>query len=100
MVEIETVYGSEFGFLKAEDITGPTKFTIAGSYVITFRDGRRRIVLILKGQKKHFVLNKTNAFALAKKFGNDTKWWVGKEITIETGLTTFRGKEIKTLLVK
>ena len=99
MVEVETVYGSEFGFFKAEDITQPTKFTIAGSYVMTFSNGRRRVVLVFKNQKKHFVLNKTNAFKLASRFGSETRWWAGKEITVEPALTTYKGKQIKTLLV-
>ena len=99
MVDIESVYGSEFGYLKAEDITQPTKFTIAGSYVMTFSNGKRKIVLVLKGQKKHFILNKTNAFKIASKYGTDTKSWAGKEIVIEQALTTFKGREVRTLSV-
>jgi len=100
MLNIESIYGPEFGYLKADDLAGPTKYVIESYYIYPFNGGeKRKIVLVLKGQKKRLVLNKTNAFKLASKYGYDVNAWVGKEIVIEPATTTFMGRKVKGLSV-
>ncbi len=100
MVSVEMVYGSELGYFNTSDIVKPAKYTIMGYYIMTFgNDSKRKVVLILKDEKKRFVLNKTNAFKIASKYGQDANAWTGKEIVIEPASIMFNGKEIKTLSV-
>ncbi len=99
MVSVEMVYGSELGYFNTSDIVKPAKYTIMGYYIMTFGDDKRKVVLVLKDEKKRFVLNKTNAFKIASKYGQDANAWTGKEIVIEPATITFNGKEIKMLSV-
>jgi hypothetical protein len=43
---------------------------------------KKKLVLSFKGAKKRMVCNKTNATAIAKLYGPETKEWVGKTITL------------------
>jgi hypothetical protein len=49
---------------------------------------------------KPLVLNKTNARAIAGKFGADADGWAGKGVTLRESVTTFRGEEVPCVRVK
>ncbi len=102
MVSVEMVYGSEFGYLKASDIVKPTSYKISRYYILPFDDNKRKVVLVLKDEKSqeaHFVLNKTNAFKLADRYGQEINNWLGRDVTLSTTSVTFNGKEMKALSV-
>ena len=41
-----------------------------------------KVVMTFDGAKKKLVLNKTNAVRVSKLYGNNTKDWVGKAVTL------------------
>jgi len=49
-------------------------------------------VLFLKEHDRGIVLNKTNATALVKVFGDDEKLWPGKRVVLTTELVRFKGE--------
>lgn len=49
----------------------------------------RKPIVWFKGAQKPLALNKTNAKTIAKLYGNDTKDWLNKSITIYPTKTSF-----------
>ena len=75
-------------WLHADDLQGKAwTLTIKDAYSEKLRgpNGEEDTCYILsfEGRKKEYVLNKTNAFVLAKLFGMDSEKWLGKRITVE-----------------
>ena len=52
----------------------------------------RKPVVYFKDAQKGLALNKTNARTIAGLYGNDTRAWVGKRVTLFATTTTF-GRE-------
>src|SRR5450432_880147 len=61
---------------------------------LTGEGGRktRKPVLHFKDAKKGLALNKTNSRIIAGMYGNDTRAWIGKRVTLFATTTTF-GRE-------
>lgn len=78
------------GFLEAEDLPDgkPIVVTIEGVRMPSKddkgKDGRQmdKPIVKLAKVKKEWVLNKTNARAIRRLYGNETENWHGKEVTI------------------
>ena len=49
-------------------------------------------VLYFVGKQKGVVLNRTNAMAIAAKYGDDTEAWVDKEVVVYPDQTLFQGR--------
>ncbi|MEM3855243.1 MAG: hypothetical protein QXV17_09775 [Candidatus Micrarchaeaceae archaeon] len=85
MVNIEDIYGPS-EYLKAADLPPkPVKYKIQDVYTDTFFQNNTvvtKVVLALEGTKKHFIVNRTNAYILADMFGKEADAWKGKEITV------------------
>ncbi len=60
----------------------------------------RKPVLYFKEAEKGFVLNKSNANAIAEIHGNTIENWVGKRITIGTAWIEAFGKQTEALRVR
>lgn len=76
-------------WLHADDLKGePQTATIAEAYSEKLRgpSGEEDVCYVIKfrNRKKEYILNKTNAFVLAKLFGMDSAAWIGKSITMES----------------
>jgi hypothetical protein len=78
------------GFLEAEDLPADKDITLTIESIRVAgpkdkgRDGRiidKPIVKLGKVQKE-WVLNKTNARAIRRFFGNETDHWIGQKITV------------------
>lgn len=59
-----------------------------------------KLVLELEGQEFRIALNKTNAIALAAKFGEDYEEWKGKTIKITKIPTKFGNDDTEGLKVE
>ncbi|MEM0146571.1 MAG: hypothetical protein QXH66_06280 [Conexivisphaerales archaeon] len=74
MVNIEDIYGPS-EYLKAADLPPkPVKYKIQDVYTDTFFQNNTavtKVVLALEGTKKHFIVNRTNAYILADMFGKE-----------------------------
>lgn len=53
-----------------------------------------------KGKDKKLVLNKTNCRTVAGKYGNDTKDWVGKEVTLHATKCKAFGEIVECIRIK
>jgi len=79
-------------YLKATDLQKPAKVTISDATLKTFRDQKtgesvRKIVLRFERARKVFVLNLTQARAVAFALGTDeTDQWIGKDIVLSAGV--------------
>lgn len=60
----------------------------------------RAPIVWFKGAQKPLALNKTNAGAIAKMYGNETEKWIGKAITIYPTKTTFGPDEVDCIRIK
>lgn len=68
---------------------------------LTNRQGsNKKPVVYFDGTEKGFVLNKTNAAAIAAMYGNDTAKWVGKLITIYPTQVSFGRDMIDAIRVR
>ena len=88
MPNINEVYTSSSGFLKAEDIVKPTTATIESIELNErdYNDGKgikKQLVLSFVGKDKKLGLNQTNAQKLAELTGSDdTDDWIGTTIKL------------------
>jgi hypothetical protein len=82
-------------YLKADDLNGdPITLTIADVVMTELGQGedkQRKLVLSFEDNDKEMVLNKTNAVAIAKLYGQETDEWVGKRITVIAREVDFKG---------
>lgn len=60
----------------------------------------KKPILSFKGKSKTMTCNITNAGVIAQLYGNDTRKWVGKRITIYPTMTSFGGKEVDCIRVR
>ena len=50
--------------------------------------------IYFQGKQKGCVLNRTNAGAIASKYGDDTDDWTGKPVVVYPDQTMFQGKSV------
>lgn len=69
---------------------------------LTMKGGVKKVapVLTIKGAKKRFVLNKTNAESIALLHGNQPTKWKGKTITLFVTKTKLQGKDTDCIRVR
>lgn len=60
----------------------------------------KKPVIYFEGREKGFVVNKTNAKAIAGMYGVDTDAWVGKRITLYATTTSAGGETVACIRVK
>lgn len=56
--------------------------------------------LTFDGKQKRLVLNKTNAKTIAKMYGDDTKKWIGKKITIYATTCEAFGETVECIRIR
>jgi hypothetical protein len=57
-------------------------------------------VLFFQGKAKGVVLNRTNAMALASKYGEDTETWVDKDVIVYPDQTLFQGRMVDCIRMR
>jgi hypothetical protein len=87
-------------FLKSGDLEdGPMQVTIA-SVKPEEINGERKVVANFSDSKKQMVINRTNARLIAKMYGNDTRNWLGKTITLVVTEVPFKDDLVSAIRVK
>ena len=104
MVNVEDVYGPS-EYLKASDLPPrPVRYVIDDVYTRTFYQqgiANTKVVLVLNGEKKQLIVNRTNAGILSGMFGRETDGWKGKEITVAKQLIKASdGAEVFSVVVQ
>jgi hypothetical protein len=87
-------------FLRCSDLDGkPMRVTIAG---IKREDigGEPKYIMSFTNGTKQLILNKTNAKSIAKVLGDETKGWMGKDITLIPAVVDFRGDAVDAIRVR
>tara|TARA_Y100000361_G_C11147726_1_gene339100 strand:+ start:891 stop:1367 length:477 start_codon:yes stop_codon:yes gene_type:complete len=98
MPRVSAIYGSS-ELLKSEDIGDRrVPVTIESVGEKQFDDGDK-LILQFVGKDKALVLNRTNANAIRSAYGDEADNWVGKDITLYSAPTMFKGTETKGLRV-
>jgi len=102
MVDINQVYASNSDRLKADDLKkadGSFQFfkcVIEGTEVADVSRADEppamKVIISLVDKEKDIVLNKTNSFNLASRYGADTDGWVGKPVIVTASLKPFGDK--------
>lgn len=91
--------------LKAQDVTdagGEVPLKILNVEVKEFDGdkGKERKPILIFADEKRMVLNKTNANALGKMYGDDTDAWLGKEIILIVQDVDFQGSSVHAIRIK
>ena len=99
-MKLNDLYPSRF--LKADDLDGKeVTYTISDVAMEEIGQEReRKPVLSFKDSNKSMVLNKTNGLAIAAMYGEDTKAWAGKAVTLKAVRVPFGGKLVDSIRVK
>jgi hypothetical protein len=95
------MYGS--AWTSPDDIRKNFYSTIETQEPQAFDDGKKgektKLVITLKGVKKPFVLNKTNALNLASVYGKVPANWVGKSVLVKKEMTNYQGKPMPCIRI-
>jgi hypothetical protein len=92
-------------YLKAADLRGKTVTVVIESIdprgELQMRGGKKekKPIVHLRGKDKAWVLNITNARAIAAIHGPEVTGWIGKAVTIAGRLVQFGGKEVDAVRV-
>jgi hypothetical protein len=92
-------------FLAAFDLEGKDRTVTIQSVkaeALTSAGGRadKRPVIKFVESELGFVLNKTNGAAIATLYGNDTREWAGKRITLFATQASMGGKQVDCIRVR
>jgi hypothetical protein len=83
-------------WLKGEDLRGMIhKVTIdrvAQEEVGQGADAELKLICYFVGKQKGVILNKTNASAIASRYGDESDDWAGAEVELRPEMVTYQGK--------
>lgn len=87
-------------YLKAADLNGgEVRLTIDHVETEILGDSEKPVVYFT-GKKKGLVLNKTNASAIVKHYGDDSDDWQGKPIILYPSEVAFQGQMVDAIRVR
>ena len=85
--------------MKASDLKQPTTYTVKAVRVATLK-GESKPIVSFEETKHEWVVNKTNAGALAKRFGDiELSELVGKTLTLASVGTTYEGEQVEGIRI-
>ena len=93
-------------FIGTYDLDGKPELTVTiediGMETMRTQDGAEadKPVVSIKGAKKKWVLNKTNAKTIAELYGVDTDNWLGKKVTLYVTECQAFGSKVECIRVK
>ncbi len=100
-LKISAAFPSQY--LKCSDLNGkPWDMkirTVAMEDLGQGNDKESKPVVYFDGAQKGLVLNKTNANAIVKSYGDDTGNWTGKDIQVFPTTTEFKGDVVDAIRV-
>lgn len=91
-------------YIKAADLGGKEHTLTIAKVQIEDVGGQNneedRPVMYFAGRQKGVVLNRTNATAIAHRYGDDTDEWVNKPVTVYPDTTMFQGKMVDCIRMR
>lgn len=97
-MQLNDVFGGDS--LKAADLQGREfTLTIAGVEAKKFDNGNK-LIIRFAGAKKALVANKTNSRRIAFMYGENTDFWIGKQITLGVDFVDYQGQTVQAIRVK
>jgi hypothetical protein len=97
-MHIDQLYPSRF--LKCSDLDGKAMRVTVAALKKEDVGGEAKVVMSFTNGTKALILNKTNARSIAKVHGDETKNWVGKDITLVPAQVDFRGDIVDAIRVR
>lgn len=99
-MQLGSMYPSKY--LKADDLPPEGMLVEIQSLEIEEigRDKSKKPVLYFADQTKGMVLNKTNAKAIGKLYGDDTDDWIGQSILLMSAQVDFQGDVVDAIRVR
>jgi hypothetical protein len=97
-MHIDQLYPSRF--LRCADLNGkPMRVTIAG---IAREDigGEPKVIMSFTDGAKSLIVNKTNAKAIARILGDETRAWTGHDIMLVPAAVDFKGDSVDAIRVR
>ncbi len=85
---------------RPRDVTVEIEKVVAGELVSEGNKKTRKPILHLVGKEKRFAANVTNSRVIAGMYGNDTRQWVGKLITLYPTTTKFGRDTVDCIRVR
>lgn len=95
---IDQLYPSRF--LRSADLNGKPMQVAISDIKREDVGGEMKVIISFTDGTKQLILNKTNARAIAKALGAETKGWIGKEITLVPTQVDFRGDLVDAIRVR
>jgi len=86
--------------LQGRDVTVVIAKVVGMTLVAQGGRSSKKPVVYFERTDKGFILNKTNAKAIAGMYGNDTSEWVGQRITLYPTMTSFGDKRVEAIRVR
>ncbi len=97
-MQLNDIFGGDS--LKAADLNGREfTLTIAAVEAKKFDNGNK-LIIRFAGAKKSLVANKTNARRIAFMYGENTDFWIGKQITLGVDFVDYQGQTVQAIRVK
>ena len=91
-------------YIKAGDLAGKAHTLVIAKVQIEDVGGQGneedKPVLYFAGRTKGCVLNRTNAMAIANRYGDDTDTWTDKEVIVFPDQTMFQGKMVDCIRMR
>jgi len=101
MPHYKLLYPSKY--VAACDLKGDTPMIIRSITVeaVKSQEGTEdKVIVRFEKARKAMILNKTNATAIAKRYGNDTDNWIGKEAVLYPTTCQAFGSEHECIRVR
>lgn len=103
MADYRTMFDSQFLYafhLQGREVTLKIARVTGGEVTGSGGKKSRKPLCYFERKEKPLALNKTNCKTIAAMYGNDTKDWVGKAITIFPTTTQFGNETVDCIRVK
>ena len=97
-MHIDQLFPSKF--MRCADLDGkPLRVTIQA---LKREDvgGEQKVIVAFSNATKQLILNKTNARAIAKALGDETKTWLGKDILLVPAQVDFKGDTVDAIRIR
>jgi hypothetical protein len=97
-MQLNDVFGGDS--LKAADLQGREFNLVIASVEAKKFDNGNKLVIRFANAKKSLVANKTNSRRIALMYGENTDFWVGKQITLGVDFVDYQGQTVQAIRVK
>ena len=97
-MNFDELYPSKF--LRASDLNGAPLTVTVGGVAREKVGGELKVIITFSSGEKPLIANKTNGKALAKLFGKDTAYWIGKKIVLFPCEVDFKGEGVEAVRIR